>query len=274
MIVGYSSEQYSCKATGYSTEVNELDTKSGMNGTTAIGRFDWRIDALARAMLWPVLILAIAALALGSGVWTREETFSGPFPTEGPVGSLSLAAYVGQDLPAKCCLEIPSDDIANPFRSDLKLWINGVKMDQSHALHADIRRRAEGAFSHWADYVLFSLPAGVENTFETRVTIEYSVRVRALLTIYLIASAALLGLVVYRQQSRALVRRIFDRFPRGPVANLSFATIRELASVSSFLRLIAWIAFYTAALILIDASLIAAQVPGKTFKINFEYKVF
>lgn len=54
----------------------------------------------------------------------------------------------------------------------------------------------------------------------------------------------------------------------------SFATLRELRSANSLLRLAGWAVFYTVALALITASMTAANTPGKSFQINFEYKVF
>jgi hypothetical protein len=54
----------------------------------------------------------------------------------------------------------------------------------------------------------------------------------------------------------------------------SLAILRELRSAKSLLRLAGWAAFYTVALVLITASLTAEKIPGKSFQINFEYKVF
>jgi hypothetical protein len=50
--------------------------------------------------------------------------------------------------------------------------------------------------------------------------------------------------------------------------------LQELVSWNSLALLVAWLVFYLVALVLIDSSLQADQKPGKTYQINFEYKVF
>jgi hypothetical protein len=60
----------------------------------------------------------------------------------------------------------------------------------------------------------------------------------------------------------------------GPQICWSFAILRDLVSLGSLLQVLGWIAFYTVALILIDSSMKADREPGKSFQINFEYKVF
>src|SRR5262249_31528233 len=57
-------------------------------------------------------------------------------------------------------------------------------------------------------FVVFPLPPGVKNTSETRVTIEYTVRLRAPLPFLTIAMALLLGVAGYgRQVATAQIRR-------------------------------------------------------------------
>lgn len=45
------------------------------------------------------------------------------------------------------------DDIGSPSRSVLRIYEDGVELGPSHSLHADIRSKGEGRFSHWTGLV-------------------------------------------------------------------------------------------------------------------------
>ncbi len=156
--------------------------------------------SFARRLLWPLTLLAIAAVILELGVWPREETYRGPFPENVPGTQavyISLAGY----FPFHCCLGARSDTNDNPIQSDLRLWVDGREIGPPHSLHADIRSGATTGFSHWNShwngYVIFSLPRGVANTPATSVTIRYSVRPWWSVTVFLVSASAFLWLLLY-----------------------------------------------------------------------------
>src|SRR5215472_9901682 len=169
-----------------------------MRITIPAGRLAGQIDRIARVLLWPLILLAIATAALEFNAWTREQCFDGPFATEGTPGSPSPVVYIGRALPANCCLEARSDDSGHPFRSTLRLWINGVEMSPSHIPHATIHEGNTSGFSHWGDYVTFSLPPGVANNSEAHITVKFPVRVRERLAWLVIGTAMPLACWIYR----------------------------------------------------------------------------
>jgi hypothetical protein len=71
-------------------------------------------------------------------------------------------------------------------------------MGPPHALHAEIRKGKTSAFSHWGDYVLFSLPSGIENAAGTQVTVFYSLHTKWPAALVFPALAILLALIFYR----------------------------------------------------------------------------
>ena len=78
----------------------------------------------------------------------------------------------------RCCLEVRGDNFSNPFRSDLRLWINDQELGPPHIHHVHIRAEGGGRFSHWDDHIIFSLPPGTENQSTTRLKVRFSTRPR------------------------------------------------------------------------------------------------
>ena len=116
---------------------------------------------LAKLLFWPLVIAAAVGVALERGALKHEETHLGPFIQDGTPGSRALLVRVGETIPFRCCLEARSDFNARSFPSDLRLWLNGHEMGPGHRQHIEIRAGGTEAFSHWVDYVMFSLPHGV-----------------------------------------------------------------------------------------------------------------
>jgi hypothetical protein len=149
-------------------------------------------------------LAAIVAVGLELGVWTQEQTFQGPFAAETP-GSKSVVVPVKTEIPFKCCLQFASDDVVDPFRSDLKLWVNGREMGPAHALHADIRRGSTTAFSFWGGALLFALPPDVENDASARATIRFSLRPPDGSAAALVFASAMLSLISFWRPIKAFV---------------------------------------------------------------------
>ena len=164
------------------------------------------VVASARILFLPFLLAAIVAVVLEFGFWTQEETFQGPFATE-TAGSRSVIVPVQVKMPFGCCLRFVSDNVANPFQSDLKLWINGREMGPAHAMHEDIRRGNTTAFSFWGGVLLFALPPDVANSAGARATIRFSWRPPDRSAAALVFASAMLALIAFWRPYKAFFER-------------------------------------------------------------------
>jgi hypothetical protein len=103
----------------------------------------------------------------------RHVLINGPFAAE-VSGTHSLYVYLRPEIPfpelllfGEKIFSSYGDTLENPDRSKLQLKVNGNQLVLPHALHAIIRKQGNGAFSHWGDVLIFSLPQGVENSSST-----------------------------------------------------------------------------------------------------------
>ena len=153
----------------------------------------------ARLLLWPLAVLTLTTLVLGLGVLHRDAEIRGPFePVETNPASHLLAFLVPADTSSIWRVRPLPDDEKYPYRSDLRLWINGHEMGPAHTAHATIREGNTAGFSHWSGSVLFSLPARIKNDSETIATVRYSLRPPSWLALALAISTALCWLLRYR----------------------------------------------------------------------------
>src|SRR5438552_7347963 len=147
----------------------------------------------ARLLFWPLLMLAIASVALELGVWKVEETLQAPFSREAGDTHYAYVVPVGREQPLECCLDPRGDTNVHSMQSDLRLWINGREMGPAHTDHETIRNGQTTAFSHWQDVLYFSLPAELANRGATRATVRYSLRPPRGMTWLLIGLTVLLS---------------------------------------------------------------------------------
>jgi hypothetical protein len=194
------------------------------------------VATTGRILFWPFLLAAIVAIVLELGIWTQEETFQGPFAAE-TQGSSSFILPIKTETPFKCCLRLESDTAAHPYRSDLKLWINGHEMGPAHALHADIRSGGTTAFSFWDGVVLFALPLGVENNGGTRATIRVSLRPPHGATAVLVFVSALLSLISFWRPTKLFVER-WGEAASGVVLSVPFIVLRVLGVAGAMASLL------------------------------------
>lgn len=153
----------------------------------------------ARLLFWPLALLTVATLVLGLGVLHRDAEIRGPFePVETNPASHLLAFLIPADTSSIWRIRPLPDDDKYPYRSDLRLWINGREMGPAHAAHATIREGNTAGFSHWSGSVLFSLPARIKNDSETIATVRYSLRPPPWLALALAISTILSWLLQYR----------------------------------------------------------------------------
>lgn len=172
---------------------------------------DW-VVAAARLIFWPLALLTLVSLAFQFGAWHAEYSFAGPFTpeTDPPRGSMKL--QLPQDKLAPWWVRpVAGDDGANPSQSSLELRINNREMGPPHAAHETIRDRKNAGFSHWGDWLIFSLPEGVANAPGTVLTLRYPLQPWPWVTGGLSIATALLAWFVF---IRKFIERPVSR--RGP----------------------------------------------------------
>jgi hypothetical protein len=175
---------------------------------TRLGRIRYWASFVSRPLFWTIILLTLVALTLEIGLYHREFKIAGPFAAETNPARHSLVMEVPQEGRAAWWRQpLLGDNTEHPFRSFLKLWINGRKMGPAHEQHEMIREATTRGFSHWGQSVIFSLPPGVKNAPETIATIGYNVRPRAWVTLALAFSSMMLGGFLYGGTLRRSARR-------------------------------------------------------------------
>jgi hypothetical protein len=153
---------------------------------------------IARVLFWLLLVGILTCFLLAAFGWRQEEIRSGPFVRELVADSQAFLLPLGNRLLRNCCINSGGDDNEEPSRSQLQLRINGVEMGPAHAGHPKIRAGGTTAYSHWTNYVLFSLPPGVENTTEVQANLKYEWRPRTAVLLLFVLASILMGFIGYR----------------------------------------------------------------------------
>lgn len=128
---------------------------------------------------WVGLFVAFAVLvvaaALNLGAAERRLSLTGPFKAETEQsGTRALIVELRPMLPLRRGFTSGGDSNFNPQESTLQVQINGTPLDRPHSLHDLIRHEGGGAFSHWGEHLIFSLPTGVPNDASTRLDIHFN----------------------------------------------------------------------------------------------------
>ena len=130
---------------------------------------------------WVILIAGLCAILAGQiadfGFFQRTESFHGPFERESSQTSQSFVLALGKNSRFETLFNTSGDTLDDPYRSNLRLWINGQPAGPAHTIHEEIRKQGGGRYSHWGDTLLFSLPADTTNETSTTVAVEYSPRI-------------------------------------------------------------------------------------------------
>ncbi len=132
----------------------------------------------ASVVLIAALSTVLVSASLDHGFFERTESFRGPFDKESSENSRSLIVALGTNGRLSNVLIASGDTPDEPFRSNLRLWINGQPTGPAHTIHEDIRKQGGGRYSHWGDRLLFSLPDGAPNGPETTAVVTYSPRIQ------------------------------------------------------------------------------------------------
>lgn len=147
--------------------------------------------ALMRGVLAPVLFLAALLPLLGSAGLLRRTIPVEPEliqPGSGLAYSFKAPSSWGPFL-------VRSDTVEAPDRSFLMVLLDGRPIGRPHVLHEEIVRLGGGAFSHWQDYVLFSMPDGSDpRASGSRLSVRYALQATALFGWLFSLGCAWLGL--------------------------------------------------------------------------------
>jgi hypothetical protein len=194
---------------------------------------------------WVVLVAALVTVLAGAifnfGFFERTESFHGPFDQESSETPLCFVIALGTKSRLPRLFATSGDTSSDPYRSNLKLWINGQSVGPAHTIHREIREQGSGRYSHWGDIVLFSLPAGITNGPDTTAVVKYSPGLRT--SIYrfawllLVCSASFLALRARRFDPQSLRRmQEFSAWLAGALG-FGFLGTASVATVSYLLTI-------------------------------------
>ncbi len=170
------------------------------------------------AALW------IIALLMQAGVVHRQDTWAGPFHTEGPESPV-VVLTVGQSRPLPGLTDTGGANPENPSRSNIVVTVAGERWEVGHAAYAELRAGKARAFIHWGDKLHLVLPPGLENGPRLVITADYTLQPRPWVTGTLLLALALLGAVRFRI---AIVEGSWQGFAR------RLKAIRRVAFIAGF----------------------------------------
>jgi hypothetical protein len=181
------------------SEIKNILKSSMIDPSRNVRHAPAKYTVVIRSLFWVNGLFLLAGLAFAITGWPVDARYHGPFLKEPASGSQSLVLPLGNRLLRNCCLDSRGDNNEHPSRSQLQLWIDGVEIGPPHALHTDLRVGTIGAYSHWANYIVFSLPPGIANSSATEARVFYEWRPREGTLVVLFASTVLFGLLAYRR---------------------------------------------------------------------------
>ncbi len=126
-----------------------------------------------------VLATALSAVLLGAALytdaWRVQESFAAPFAHEFGDETKALAVQLGKFLPFPRLFATDGDTPSQLHRSSLRILAGDCQLGPAHAEHEVVRKQGGGAYSHWGNHLLFSLPDGIANSPGTQISVEYSI---------------------------------------------------------------------------------------------------
>jgi hypothetical protein len=133
----------------------------------------------AVAFLLSILVLLVG-LAIQIVGWNVVEELRGPFPSwagsPSAGDSRAVETALKPEIPFRHLLSSGGDTSHRPQHSALRARIGDRRLGPAHAVHTRILAEGGGAYSHWGEVLIFSLPDGVANNRATVLTVEYSLR--------------------------------------------------------------------------------------------------
>lgn len=125
-------------------------------------------------LIGSALVLLAEIILVLAGI-QHTETISGPFQAE-TAGSAAFSVPLNTQAPRRYLLDTGGDTPLHPYRSNIAVALDGIPLGPAHASHDGIRTGSAGAgaYSHWADGLIFSLPQGVANAAGIMLTVRYA----------------------------------------------------------------------------------------------------
>ena len=226
----------------------------------------------ARLALMVSMLVLIVAYALELGAWRTSETFKAPFAHESSGTTKALVVRLGTSLPLPGLFGADGDTLSQQHRSSLRLLVGDKPLGPPHAVHETIRKQGGGAYSHWGDYLLFSLPDGIDNQPGTKIRVEYSVRLRPIAWIMPIAWITLFGATGFlawqlKRRHQPALERYLTRAVTG-VGRLISTHIEKATLVAA--RLVLMVSMLV--LVVAYALELGAWTTSETFKAPFAHE--
>jgi hypothetical protein len=101
---------------------------------------------------------------------------TGPFEVYcGKAGSLAFIARLKQPVPG--LITSGGGSASSPNRSAVTVLLNGSLAGPPRAQHEHIEKSGGGLYSHWGDYLIFSLPPSVANSSDVVLSGKFIPRV-------------------------------------------------------------------------------------------------
>ncbi|MEC9367610.1 MAG: hypothetical protein VX871_02860, partial [Pseudomonadota bacterium] len=173
-----------------------------------------------RALMWLLIAVSLACGLLQAGIWTRTETFKGPFNSHPQFANVQMLT-LGNTLPLRCCLSTGGDTRDDQDRSRARFTIDGRPSAPAHQQPRQVALSRTG-FGHWDNEIVFALAPdkGSGKAVTAQVTYPVMPRIRAAEPAGL---ALLLALFLYgRRMSDPRAARLF-RLPGSVTLGLLLA---------------------------------------------------
>jgi hypothetical protein len=123
---------------------------------------------------WPISIglLLVLHAVIGSVAWFTPR-FTDSIASSAITPELGLAYSAAVHFGKNSIYVLPADTNETPRDSELVLFEDGRALGPSHVLHAEIRQRGGGRYSHWNGSIIFSTSDGSDPRTNGRV---YSIK--------------------------------------------------------------------------------------------------
>ena len=146
----------------------------------------WRLPVIGLVVLLHAAVIGAVSFTPGF----RASIASSSIAAEGGAAYIA-AVHLDKGFP----YVLPVDTMGAPYKSRLALFENGKLLGPSHSLHALIRERGMGRYSHWGDAVIFSSSDGSDpRTNGRRYSVASPTSLNAPLRIVLLAVLVLVDL--------------------------------------------------------------------------------
>jgi hypothetical protein len=159
----------------------------------------------AKAIFCVAVLLMLTGAVLSFGIIEKSLVLNGPFRVviNSETSHLLAIDDLRSDIALGKLLSTSGDSPNNLNASTLHAFANGEELNQPHSPHELIHNQGGGAFSHWNESLIFSLPHGVENTTTTQLRLSFPIYLNPKLLVWaFIAGLVSGGWLLWRQYRR------------------------------------------------------------------------